>query len=144
MKGYVARAMQVACLEHHEVAVLHEIENRRGDFLANWNIQEILNKPPIKVLHNIPHDAEKQVQHAARIEAELKRLSLIKIEGNLQGLEWMHAFDNTVMENKGGIVWEYSGSGPRSSGGGGLAGRLRQKDSPPPQPFERPRADLDN
>ncbi len=132
MKGYVARAMQVAAMSGVQIADLHERELALGYLIPNWNIQTLFKLPLLKDRWSIPENAEALAAHAGRIENEIDRAGLTKVDAVEQpgidaptNLLWTHAFDWTVNHRSGDVTWEYSGAGRR---GGSVLGNLRREE----------------
>lgn len=121
IKGHVARAMQVSCLSKDQLKKLQERENERKYLIANWNIQQLFKIQSIKDICNIPFDDEAQARHQARIEKDLYQAKLfITGEQYDTDLEWVHAFDWNIFNNRNKINWDYSSGGARK----GLKRRL--------------------
>lgn len=112
IKDWVARAMQISCLEGvSDIKRLHSTENSRGYVLPPGNLQEVLHLPNIKEIYRIPYqELDAHEKHAARIEQEIKASDLhIPYLANETHLEWTHRFDWMIFDHKALIKWEYDG-----------------------------------
>lgn len=71
MDFFVARAMQIACLDRFQLERLHEAEKRRGYCFQNADIQTVFHLPTIKEFWCLPDDEAGQQAHAGRIKTLL-------------------------------------------------------------------------
>ena len=71
MDFFVARAMQIASLEHWQINDLHGMEERKGRLYQNCEIQSVFGMPTLKDRWSIPEDNNLQAAHAARIRSQL-------------------------------------------------------------------------
>lgn len=110
IKGYIARAMMIAMLESDQIRKIQERERARGYLIPNCNIQELLGLSTIRERFGVPEEPESQISHNQRIEFEIDRLALRKTELYEDHLQWTHMFDWNVYNEKGKIVWSYSGA----------------------------------
>lgn len=112
MENFLARAMQVSYLTEEQLNRIHAVENRCGQCIANWNIQDILKIPSIRDTWYIPDDAESQARHAARIRKELFSKEIVNphaYPGDTDK-ESTHAMDWAIIQRGSTIMWEYSNS----------------------------------
>lgn len=122
IKEWVARAMQIACIEDEEIIQkLHKRERLLNMTIPNYGIQEVLRIPTIKEKHGIPKDdLEAQEFHQERIERELIEKGIRfdrHPKENCDYVDDMHSMDWKVFKNKDLIKWEYSGGGNGKRGG---------------------------
>lgn len=114
MKDFVARAMQVACLDQYQLEKLHKAEQTKGYCFPNWNIQRLFGLKSIKDCLGIPIDEGTHLAHAQRLENELLDAGYTKIEMTpetmiMDAWRWTHAFDLVVQRNPKGIDFNYRG-----------------------------------
>jgi len=114
MEFFVSRAMQIAQMSQEEIERLHLTENKRGYYIPNWNIQEMLGLPAIKDRFHIPENEQALQQHAERIRARIKELGLLNIEGDglvcSTNTDKTHVFDNLIFKHRDRIDFDYQGS----------------------------------
>lgn len=121
MEFWLARAMQMSYLDESQIQRIQLTEKNIKPWphcIANGNIQEILQVPPIRQRWGIPDDAESQAKHAQRIEMELKRINIAETPYGRPGevnYEATHSMDLAVFNLGPKIVWDYSAG--RGSGG---------------------------
>jgi hypothetical protein len=108
MDNWLARAMQVACLEREQIEKVQTLEMVAFHIIPNWNIQNILKIPSIKDRCGIPDSEDGQGRHAARVKKDLTAKGW-KGPGEITDIGEMHEFDWTVFNNAGQIVWDHSG-----------------------------------
>jgi len=114
MKNFVARAMQISCMDKIQINELHEIESKRLHCLPNWNIQTLFGLGSLKDLLGIPYDETAQAVHSQRLDNEITKAGYTKIEMSeetmiLDSYKWTHAFDLVVHRNHMDINFNYSG-----------------------------------
>ena len=120
IKNTTARAMQISTMDDGQIKRLHDKESKLGYYLPNWNIQKLFYLGAIKDIYGIPEDdLSEHIQYQNRIDADIDRIGARgMIEGAESGLDWLHAFDWAIFNNRDQIIWEHSKKG------GGLLQRL--------------------
>ena len=110
IKNTTARAIQISTMEPWQLEQLHTKENKIGYYLPNWNIQKLLHLKSIKETYGIPDDdLFAHSDYSNRIEGEIDTAGFLSMtEGAETSLEWLHAYDWAVINNKEKINWEYS------------------------------------
>lgn len=108
----VARALQISTMEIDQIEKLHQLENKKNHLIPNHNIQSLFKLPTIKESYGLSEDdLNSQAEYSQKIESEIERENLRNgVSIALSGLEWIHAFDFVVFNNKNKINWFHSSS----------------------------------
>lgn len=135
MEFFVARAMQIGCLDESQLLALHARERELGHCIHNSQIQRMFGLTTIKDLMLIPEDDASQERHSARVKRDLLTTKIAKNEVvtlyrdnheskdfnlppweclNISNPELVHAFDCRVLDGvkDGNISLVYSGGSP--------------------------------
>ena len=134
MENYVARAMQIVDLFDDEILRLHAIENKRGYYIPNWNIQTLFGKRELKSVYMLPaNDEMEMARNHVRVKSILDKdkIFLVDVEDkngdlfkkpvNFSDMDDVHAFDFNVKRKYTIKDFIYVGDG-----GSGTKGKLKK------------------
>lgn len=124
---FVHRAMQIACMTDQQISDIHQIENKRGYAIPNWNIQELFGLPEIKTHVDLPDDPAALSSHVSRIKYDLLLQKIADVQEGAKpwesiatgNIENTHKFDWNVYNAKESkqINFLYQGSTGKKRGG---------------------------
>lgn len=81
MENYVARAMQIVDLFDDEILRLHAIENKRGYYIPNWNIQTLFGKRELKSVYMLPaNDEMEMARNHVRVKSILDKDKIFLVD----------------------------------------------------------------
>ena len=96
MEFYLARALQICCLNEAQLAMVHRKERRRC--LANHEIQDLCNISTIKSWFGVPDDPLTLAAFAGATKTKLQQHGIGFIFGD--NIPFVHAFDLAVFGKK--------------------------------------------
>lgn len=127
METYIVRAFQVIDLMENELNKVHQIENKNGYYMTNFNIQNLFSKKCLKEVFNLPNSDELEMNlHATKIKnlIDNNKLNLVDIQNengvfkkylSPSNIDELHAYDWNIKRNFNHIDFQYVGKiGSRS------------------------------
>lgn len=119
MDWHISRALQMSCLEEHQLENLHQVEKARGYCVPNWNVQSMFKLPALKEVYFVPDDPSTLARYTKQIEDLLRTKNLLTHEGKgfigPVNLEATHSFDWGIVRNKSKLIFDYAGRGSGKS-----------------------------
>lgn len=101
----VKRCIQISALDAYQLGRLHEIEQKTNYLIPNWNIQEIFKLDDLKYSYNVNTDSCSE--YCRIIEKQLREKGIDKMVEPSDGwLNYCHALDWAIINNKNEITWE--------------------------------------
>lgn len=135
MKRWLARAMQVSCLEETQLKKLQELEKKRNYLIANWNIQTLFSLPSLKEKLHFPGNEETNIAYCHSLEQEIIQKGWLEREtwqADFSDIERMHSFDWLIFHNKSQLFFEFTERRTKKSG---LMARLKQLSEEPEKEY---------
>lgn len=110
----IIRCIQVSNLNIYQLQRLHEIESKTKYLLPNWNIQEIFGLSDLKHTYGI--NSDECQEYIKGIERQLVSIGIEKMAEPGEYLDYRHALDWAILNNKERINWETTSKSAKSNG----------------------------